>query len=291
MDRKLLNEITRAQNCELAVLITGETGVGKEHVADLIQAGSSRKDRPYVKVNCAALPETLIESILFGHRKGAFTDAKSDQTGKFEQADGGTILLDEIGDLPMLAQAKLLRVTQSGQIEKLGGNDHKVDVRLIALTNKSLPEAIAAKTFRSDLYYRIAALEIYIKPLRYRINEIATLAQSFTALPLSESVIAALQRHSWPGNIRELYNIIKRAEIGATQMITGIELEDSHAVRIEAGLRGTLTMVEKEALLEALEMTNYVQKDAADRLGVTPKKVNDLIIKYGIKHDRWRKNS
>jgi transcriptional regulator with GAF, ATPase, and Fis domain len=209
---------------DMTVLVLGETGTGKELVARAIHAGSARRGRPLVKVNCSALPAELMESELFGHEKGAFTGAVSKRVGRFELADGGTIFLDEIGDLALGLQAKLLRVLQEGEFERLGSSKTvRVNVRVIAATNRDLSEAMRREAFRSDLYYRLAVYPIQIPALRERKGDIGMLAQAFLkessrrlgrpfgALP--RRVLESLQRYDWPGNVRELQNVIERATV------------------------------------------------------------------------------
>ena len=208
----------------MTVLILGETGTGKELVARAVHGQSARRERPLVKVNCSALPGELIESELFGHEKGAFTGATGRQVGRFELADGGTIFLDEVGDLPLKLQAKLLRVLQEGEFERLGsGKTIKVDVRVIAATNRDLMQAVQRGRFRMDLYYRLNVYPIGLPPLRERREDIGLLAEIFLREasrrlgrlfdPISEEVLAALRRYDWPGNVRELQNVIERAAV------------------------------------------------------------------------------
>ncbi|NIT13672.1 MAG: AAA family ATPase, partial [Candidatus Dadabacteria bacterium] len=212
---------------DTTVLIRGETGTGKELIARAIHNLSLRKDRPLIKVNCPAIPSGLIESELFGHEKGAFTTAVNQKIGKFELADRGTIFLDELGDLPLEAQAKLLRVLQEKEFERVGGTRSiKVDVRIIAATNRSLEEAVSAGTFRSDLFFRLNVFPVNVPPLRERKEDIMLLAKYFIQKymnklgkdlkSVSDSTLKGLMEYRWPGNIRELENIIERAVILST---------------------------------------------------------------------------
>ena len=212
---------------QTTVLIRGESGVGKELIADAIHYNSKRSKKPFIKVNCAALPDNLIESELFGYEKGAFTGANTQRIGRFEAADGGTIFLDEFGDIPMSTQVKLLRVLQERQIERIGGNKSiKVDVRIICATNKDLEKMITENTFREDLYYRINVFPIYTPPLRDRLHDIPTLVNYFIdkfnkqnsrhVKRITASAIDSLMVYHWPGNIRELENCIERCCILAT---------------------------------------------------------------------------
>jgi two-component system, NtrC family, nitrogen regulation response regulator NtrX len=218
------------------VLITGENGTGKELVARAIHRLSPRASKPFVEVNCAAIPSELIESELFGHMRGSFTGAVNDRAGKFEQADKGTLFLDEVGDMSLAAQAKVLRVLQDGEVTRIGGTKaNRVDVRVLAATNKTLEEEIAGGRFREDLYYRLNVVPLHVPPLRDRREDIPLLAQHFvnvltqrdgTAVRmLDSSALEVLQRFDWPGNVRELRNAIERVMILASgPRITGAEI-------------------------------------------------------------------
>ncbi|MCA9551072.1 MAG: sigma 54-dependent Fis family transcriptional regulator [Myxococcales bacterium] len=217
--RAVFAVLERAARTDATVLIAGETGTGKEVVAEAIHAASARKDRPFVVVDCASIPSNLIESELFGHVKGAYTNAMTDRTGAFEAADGGTIFLDELGELPPALQPRLLRVLETRRIKRVGANDFKaVDVRVIAATNRSLEDEVRAKRFRSDLYFRLAVIKVNLPPLRDRRDDIPVLAKAFlnrheeaAHLELTPEVIAALTSYDWPGNVRELRNVIDQA--------------------------------------------------------------------------------
>ncbi len=222
--RRLMADLKLVAPTEGRVLITGENGSGKEEIARLIHAGSGRKDGPFIEVNCAAIPEELIESELFGHMKGAFTGAVRDQRGKFREADGGTLFLDEVGDMSLKTQAKVLRALQEGRIEPVGGGGAlTVDVRVIAATNKELAEEIKAGRFREDLYFRLAVVPLRVPPLREREEELISLAEAFQSRiarsygrppkRLAPDTKDALLRHDWPGNVRELKNLMERAVI------------------------------------------------------------------------------
>ncbi|MCE9600983.1 MAG: sigma-54 dependent transcriptional regulator [Gemmatimonadetes bacterium] len=219
--RSLVDQISRVAGTAARVLITGENGTGKELVARAVHAQSTRAKGPFIEVNCAAIPSELIESELFGHMKGSFTGAVQDRAGKFEQADGGTIFLDEIGDMSLAAQAKVLRVLQEGEVTRIGGQrTRKIDVRVLAATNKRLEEEIHAGRFREDLFYRLNVVPIVVPPLRERREDIPMLVQHFVQMlategsaPLKSVEPAALERlssHDWPGNIRELRNTVER---------------------------------------------------------------------------------
>ncbi len=223
---RLREEIDTVAGSELTVLILGETGVGKELVAERLHARSPRRDRPLVQINCAALPETLADSELFGHKRGAFTGAVADRSGKFELADGGTLLLDEVGELPLPVQAKLLRVLQSGDVQRPGSDRvQKVDVRVIAATNRALREEVARGRFRADLYHRLSVYPLHVPPLRERGRDVLALAGGFLEenqhrlgarnLRLSPAASQALLAYDWPGNVRELEHLISRAALRA----------------------------------------------------------------------------
>ncbi|TDU26423.1 anaerobic nitric oxide reductase transcription regulator [Panacagrimonas perspica] len=241
--RRLLGEIDVVAASELTVLITGETGTGKELVAQAIHVRSPRARRPLVSVNCAALPETLVESELFGHVRGAFSGAVADRRGRFELADGGTLFLDEVGELPPGVQAKLLRVLQSGQLQRVGSDrEHRVDVRILAATNRDLAEEVRAGRFRADLYHRLSVYPLRVPPLRERGRDVLLMAGHFLeqnrsrlrvrSLRLTAAAQAALLAHDWPGNVRELEHLIGRASLKARARsnerlrIVSIELQD-----------------------------------------------------------------
>ncbi|QYD72708.1 nitric oxide reductase transcriptional regulator NorR [Paraburkholderia edwinii] len=224
--QQLLDEIRTVANSDLTVLVTGETGVGKELVANAIHAGSPRANKALISLNCAALPDTLVESELFGHVRGAFSGASSDRRGKFELADGGTLLLDEVGELPLAVQAKLLRVLQNGQLQRIGSDsEHKVDVRLIAATNRDLAEEVRAGRFRADLYHRLSVYPLRVPPLRERGRDVLLLAGFFLeenrarlgllSIRLASDAQTALLAYRWPGNVRELEHMIGRSAFKA----------------------------------------------------------------------------
>ncbi|WP_293391915.1 sigma 54-interacting transcriptional regulator, partial [Nevskia sp.] len=231
-----LRLLEQAVDCAINVLLLGETGVGKELFARWLHNHGPRAGKPFVAVNCAAIPQELIEAELFGVRKGAFTGAIESRTGRFERADGGTLFLDEIGDLSLAAQVKLLRVLQTGEVERVGDDQvRKVDVRLISATNVELKQAVSDRRFRADLYYRLATYPITIPPLRERRSDLSTLAKALISkyepvynkktLGLSASAMQTLMAHHWPGNVRELENMIER---GLLLVPNGSEIEVSH---------------------------------------------------------------
>lgn len=257
------------------VLIHGESGTGKELFADLIHQNSPRREKPYIRINCGAIPDTLIESELFGHEKGAFTGADSRRIGRFEEADGGTLFLDEVGELSPSAQVKLLRVLQNGELTRVGGNrTMRTDVRVIAATNTDLEEALRVRRLREDLYYRLNVYPVYIPPLRERKEDIPLLAGYFLELyrnrnkkyiaGISENAMAALRAHSWPGNVRELENAIERAVVLARgRLITLEELPErlragtaggaDHSISIPVGT--TMAEAQRQLIMETLNHT------------------------------------
>ena len=264
------------------VLILGETGTGKELVARAINKLSSRSEKPFVKLNCAAIPLGLLESELFGHEKGAFTGAITQKTGRFELADKGTLFLDEVGDIPLELQAKLLRVLQEQEFERLGSNrTHKVDVRLIAATHRDLPAMVKQGTFREDLYYRLKVFPIHVPALRDRAEDIPKLVQHFTGVyaqrmnkrinVIQPQTMEALVRYAWPGNVRELQNFIERAVILSPNSVLRAptsELEQFQSTnRTQIPMNG-LAEVEREHIIRALEASNWVISGAAARLGM-----------------------
>src|SRR6185369_15641379 len=278
------------------VLITGETGTGKELVARAIHTASARSDRPLITVNCAALPATLIESELFGHEKGAFTGAAARKPGRFELADGGTIFLDEIGELPLELQVKLLRVIQENEFERLGGTRTiKADVRIIAATNRNLKFEVENGRFREDLWYRLNVYPITVPPLRQRKEDIPLLVEHFvngyakkfgkTISSVAPKSLQKLQVHSWPGNVRELANAIERSVIHAKgsvlQLVDRFELtndDDGFTVK-------TLGEVEREHIIDTLEHTGWRiegPSGAANILGLNPSTLRTRMLKLGI---------
>jgi formate hydrogenlyase transcriptional activator len=265
-----------------SVLILGETGTGKELVARAIHKLSSRSERAFVKLNCAAIPLGLLESELFGHEKGAFTGAIAQKTGRFELADKGTLFLDEVGDIPLELQAKLLRVLQEQEFERLGSNrTHKVDVRLIAATHRDLPGMVKQGTFREDLYYRLKVFPIYVPPLRQRTEDIPRLVRHFTQLysqrinkhikEIPLDTMDALVRYQWPGNVRELQNFIERAVILSPESVLRAPTSELEPFQQNRGLNvpmNGLAEVERDHILRALGTSNWVVSGAAARLGM-----------------------
>jgi two-component system response regulator FlrC len=270
------------------VLISGESGTGKEVLARYIHRHSPRAGKPFLAVNCAAIPENMLESMLFGYEKGAYTGAHQSRAGKFEQANGGTLLLDEISEMDLALQAKLLRVLQEREVERLGGSRLiALDVRVIATTNRRLEECVRDGRFREDLYYRLKVLPLRLPPLRERRADIPVLAAAFLAryrarpdLSLGDDAHAALLSHSWPGNVRELENCIQRAailargaEVSAEDLaLEGAEFPDTTATSAAAPvLEGDLRQREAELILTALEACGGSRKGTAERLGISPR--------------------
>jgi len=315
--REILNLIKKVAKSNASILIQGETGTGKELIAGLIQFISLRSDKPYVKVNCAALPETLLESELFGHEKGSFTGAFQTRIGKFEQANEGTLFLDEIGDMHLSTQAKILRVLQDHEFSRVGGNKTiLVDVRIITATNKDLWNEIQNGNFRDDLYYRLNVVTINVPPLRDRKEDIPLIAEFFrrkftselrkNTKGFTEEAMRLLKNHYWPGNIRELKNLVERAVliVEEGQMITPDDLvltgKDYFAAggrdrrKTEADAVGLPTLklddLEQEAILQSLEISKWIQKDAAKLLGISPRSLNYKIKYHNITHSSWKKN-
>jgi transcriptional regulator with GAF, ATPase, and Fis domain len=297
----VLDNVRRVAPTDAAVLITGETGTGKELVARAIHFTSKRKDKPLIKVNCAALPSGLVESELFGHEKGAFTGAITKQTGRFELADGGTIFLDEIGDLPADAQAKLLRVLQEHEFDRVGGKAPiKVDVRVIAATNRDLLGAVREKKFREDLFYRLNVFPIQLPPLRERPDDIPLLVHFMVNKfatrigkhieSVSKQTMDRLLAYPWPGNVRELENILERALILApgTTLEIGPDIPTTtsgDAIENPRSGLETLEDVERNHILAVLERTDWVidgPNGAARILKLHPNTLRSRMKKLGI---------
>ena len=289
------------------VLVLGESGVGKELVANAIHYNSTTADGPFIKFNCAALPETIVESELFGHEKGAFTGAAAQRKGRFELADGGTIFLDEVGELSLTMQAKLLRVLQEKTFERVGGSKPvKVDLRIVAATNRDLPEMVEKGTFREDLYYRLNVFPMTIPPLRERGSDVILLADYFVARyseengkdvrRISTPALNMLMAYHWPGNVRELENVIERSVILADDgVIHGYDLPPSLQTSAETGtsfgcgLEAKVQAVEYEMIVEALKNHRGNTTEAAKELGLTRRILGLRLEKHGINYKTFRK--
>jgi len=301
--------IERVSPTNSTVMIRGESGVGKELIAEAIHKASPRASKPFIKVNCSALPETLIESELFGHEKGSFTGANSDHVGRFEMANGGTIFLDEIGDVPASIQVKLLRVLQQKQFERVGGTRTiTVDVRVITATNRNLEEMIKNNTFRDDFYYRINVFPIYVPALRERKADITMLTDHFIAKinkqngmrvkRITGGALDLLMLYNWPGNIRELENVIESAMIMTTDdVIHSYNLPPTlqTAVSSDTVYKGSLEMVlnkaEKQMITDALISQRGNLTKAAQQLGITERIIGLRIKKFGINPQHYKQLS
>jgi two-component system response regulator FlrC len=288
--RALLELARRVAGADCTVLLVGESGTGKEVLAQTIHRESPRANRPFIAVNCAAIPESMLESLLFGHERGAFTGATQQHAGKFEQAQGGTLLLDEIAEMPLALQAKLLRVLQEREVERLGSRATlRLDVRVLAATNRNLREEVSAGRFREDLYYRLNVFPLQIAPLRERRDDILPLATHLLQhrskpgerIPaLSADSAHVLLTYAWPGNVRELDNLLQRAMI----LATGPVIEPEHLLfenpphlgdaRTESNgtvLANTLERAERDLILDALRATHGSRREVAERLGISPR--------------------
>jgi len=309
--QNVLGVVKKVADTQSNVLILGESGTGKELIAQAIHSGSQRKDNPFVAVNCSALPEPLLESELFGHMKGSFTGAHQNKPGLFEVAHGGTIFLDEIGDTPPGIQAKLLRVLEEKEFRRIGGTQNiKVDVRIIAATNKDLEKAVAEGAFREDLYYRLDVIPIQLPPLRDRVEDIPLLVRHFLTImnqglnkkirTVTPEAMKALQSHPWRGNVRELENVLER--VVALTAGEAIELSDvTDCLQKPVGskdpapatlppegldLDKVIGDLEKTYLLKALERTNWVKRDAAKLLQLNMRSFRYRLEKHGIRKHR-----
>jgi two-component system response regulator HydG len=300
---KLLETVAQVSSSEATVLITGDSGTGKEMIAGAIHYNSPRKDAPFIKINCAAITETLLESELFGHEKGSFTGAQRRKDGKFRLPHGGSIFLDEIGEMPMSMQVKLLRVLQEREITRVGGEEVlKVDVRIIAASNRNLLKDIEDNRFREDLYYRLNVVELRMPPLRERKEDIPLLAQHYLELfseknhkqakGFTPKAMDTLLKYEWPGNIRELMNVIERCVVLSTadyidqnDLPFGTEEDDEDQPLFSPSMiTGDVPLeeVEKATILNTLETTSGNKSEAARRLGITRKTLHKKLKKYGV---------
>jgi DNA-binding NtrC family response regulator len=296
LTREVFRQAILVAPSETRVLLTGESGAGKEVVADLIHTRSSRAAGPLAKVNCAAIPETLLESELFGHEKGAFTGATSMRIGRFEEADGGTILLDEIAEISPALQSKFLRVTQDGTFQRLGSNQvHATNVRILAATNKNLEKEVEGGCFREDLFYRLNVIELYVPPLRERPDDVLPLAHLFagrfsSGTPrFSASTTTALQSYDWPGNVRELKNAMERATLMARggvilpeylpKQVRGVERNPEPASGRPTRGR-SMEEIERAAILQALAENDYNRTETARVLGISRRALTYKIRRF-----------
>jgi len=302
--KDVLETVAMVAPTEASVLILGESGTGKELIANALHQGSTRSDKRFIKVNCAALPETLLESELFGHEKGAFTGAIGRRPGRFELADGGTIFLDEIGEMSLATQAKLLRVLQEREFEPLGSTKTvKVDIRIIAASNKILGEEVKKGTFREDLFYRLNVVPIYLPPLRERKEDVPLLIEHFLSIYNEKNgrrlhgfhprALDALMRYAWPGNIRELENVVERAVIltrddyvpfselpEAIRGTDGDPLSDQFREGIRPGM--TIREMEKELIIKTLEDNDGNRTRASRVLGITRRTLQHKLKEYDL---------
>jgi len=304
----VLEQVERVAQTDSTVLIQGETGTGKELVAQAIHNVSARYGRPYVKLNCSAIPFDLLESELFGHEKGAFTGAFAQKLGRFEMADSGTLFLDEIGDIPLALQPKLLRVLQEKEFERLGsGKTHRVDVRLVAATHRNLTDMVARNQFRSDLYYRLNVYPIVVPPLRERREDIALLVSHFVEVfsrrmgkqisNISRETLDAFTSYSWPGNVRELQNLIERAVIRSDNgllanpfatldaNLVGANPANTNLAALPSVQEGTFWESQRAVILRALDASDWIVgglRGAAARLGLKRTTLISKMKKLGI---------
>lgn len=297
--QQLMKNVAQVAQSRATVLIHGETGTGKELIAAAIHQNSSRRNRPFVRLNCASLSETLLESELFGHERGSFTGAVGRREGRFRQADGGTLFLDEVSEIPMPVQVKLLRFLQEREFERVGGNETlKVDVRVVAATNRDLKERVDRGDFREDLYYRLKVVQLDVPPLRVRRSDIPLLAQSFLAAYAAENERAvggftqrALQQlmvYSWPGNVRELENAIERAvvmcagdlvDIGDLPSFASSNADDGSVLALIPGI--TMAELERMAILRTLDAVDGSTARAAEILGISQRKIQYRVKEWG----------
>jgi DNA-binding NtrC family response regulator len=297
--RSLVDAALRVARREVPVLLRGETGTGKELIASMIHAGSARRDRACVRVNCAAIPTELAESELFGHARGAFTGATSAHVGWFAQADGGTLVLDEVGELPMAVQARLLRALQEGEIQPVGaGRVTKVDVRVVASTHRDLAADVAAGRFREDLYYRLSVVELRVPPLRERTDDVPRLVAAFVGrygarfgiddLRFTPALVAALAARPWPGNVRELENAVARlaalseAPLVDVDAMAALDLDAVAAPSTNSSLRAQLDAHERGILVAAMRAAGGNQSEAARRLGITRTTLREKLERLGV---------
>jgi DNA-binding NtrC family response regulator len=306
--KAILNTMEKFSKTDGTILMTGETGTGKSFLSGSIHFNSPRGEKPFVKVNCANIPETLLESELFGHEKGAFTGADKVRIGRFEQAHGGTLFLDEIGEMGASLQAKMLRILEDKAFERVGGNQTiHVDVRVIAATNRNLPQLVSEGAFREDLYYRINVLTLSLPPLRERRQCLEPLAAMLLSkscrsigkktLEISPAAREIILSYEWPGNIRQLANTLERAAIleegtmvQAESLLLPDRVPEPKVAASSVDYSTSLEEREKKVIMETLAESLWIQKDAAERLGISPRALNYKIKKFGITHPRWRKH-
>ena len=310
--RRVFETIQKVAETDLTVLVRGDSGTGKELVAQALHNRSSRKSRPFVAVNCAAISRELVESELFGHEKGAFTGADARRQGRFEVADGGTIFLDEIGDMPLETQAKVLRVLQEHSFERVGGSRPiQVDVRVVAATHRNLEEQVQNGGFREDLYYRLKVVDVTLPPLRERSEDVPALAQRFLEQVnerlgrekqrISEEAMARLVQHPWPGNIREVRNVVEQASVLASgnvieesdlhldgrEMSPAGPVQDMSALPFSEAKKRTVEQFERDFLLRALRATGGNISRAAESIGMVRQSLQQKIRELGLRSEDW----
>jgi two-component system response regulator FlrC len=304
--REMIQLAKTVAQSKATVLIQGESGTGKELMASLVHENSNRASRPFVAINCAAIPENLLESELFGYERGAFTGAVTSKAGKFEFANGGTILLDEISEMDVRLQAKLLRVIQEGEVDRIGGRKPiPVDVRIVATTNRNLADCVKAGTFREDLFYRLNVVNINVPPLRDRLGDVRLLSAHFkdvycdknekSALEFGAGALVALESHVWPGNVRELENVIERAVITAAGVISEADIvierrAENVALAVEMATAAekswapgrTLDDIERNVILEALTYHQGNRTHTAKALGISIRTLRNKLAEYRL---------
>lgn len=307
--RDVIERVRKVADSDVSVLIRGESGSGKEMVAQALSAHSKRNKGPFIKVNCAAVPQELMEAEFFGYEKGAFTGAHKQKLGKFELANGGTLFLDEIGDMPLVTQMKILRVIQESELERVGGEvSIPVEFRLITATHRDLEKAVAEGEFREDLFYRLNVVSITLPPLRNRKDDIPILMEHFLGhynekfkknlKGFSSEAKETFLRYSWPGNVRELENIIQRCIVLSTEktmekkelleiypLLSGSIKEVSTNASLQSKLENLVSDVEEKLILEALNEENWRRQETADRLGISRKSLHNKMKKYGLGSD------
>jgi two-component system NtrC family response regulator len=295
--QEVFASIRKVATTDVPVLILGESGTGKEMVARAIHQRSGRKDGPFIAINCGAIPENLLESELFGHERGAFTGAHAQRKGRIEHADKGTLFLDEVGELPLALQVKLLRFVQEQSIERIGGRSTiQVNTRVVAATNVDLKKAMIDGRFREDLYYRLAVVSVKLPPLRDRIPDVPLLAKAFlqkfgaqqnrASLDFSAKALRAIQRHGWPGNVRELENRVKRAVImaeGRHVSPADLELTDGTDAAEIITLKQARETAEREVVTSAMQRSNGKISRAAEDLGISRPTLYELLEKLGMR--------
>ena len=304
--QEVIEQVRKVADSDVSVLIRGESGTGKELVAQALYSQSQRRGGPFIKVNCAAIPQELMEAEFFGYEKGAFTGAHKQKRGKFELANNGTLFLDEIGDMPLVTQMKILRVIQEGELERVGGEENiPVEFRLIAATHKDLEKAVTEGEFREDLFYRLNVISVTLPPLRERKEDIPLLVNHFLEFyrqkfkkelkAFSKEAMESLLHYSWPGNVRELENVIQRCMVLSYGKImenkellevypnlSGVDRIIPSGTSLQNKMEAIVSDAEEKLILEALKEENWKRQETADRLGISRKSLHNKMKKYGI---------